>query len=151
MTDFKLDTSGTVDHVMTEGCVETGLELEWDDLSPFAQGYVEELFASWQGVDAEWSGTPCDCDPDNYWTHDRTGQRIAATADWTPLGFRDLAPETRARIIADCEAACIDPHPYDAGSRGEGGSFWSERQDGVWVAFPPLTVQLGDDGKVRFA
>ncbi|MFY8143067.1 MAG: hypothetical protein ACOVMT_04190 [Caulobacter sp.] len=70
--------------------------------------------------------------------------------------FSDLAPETLARIIADCDAFAKQ---YPGWVHRDGGAlFWASRQGGAtrWRAymsegFPPLTVQLGDDGKVRFA
>lgn len=68
-------------------------------------------------------------------------------------GFSDLAPETLARIIADCESArpryVIPGYP---GGPESGRTFWIDRQSPEHIhGFPPLTVQLGDDGKVRFA
>lgn len=67
-----------------------------------------------------------------------------------PPAFYRLARETLARIIEDCALAgpfwCM---PKTA----EGGrNFWAARQNpGKWNntgTFPPLTVSLGDDGKV---
>lgn len=91
----------------------------WSDLSPFTQGYIEELLRS-IGVDR----------------------------------FDALAPETLARIIRDCEQGVDLPfmlgrafNPNEAGGR----CFWADRQAGYYASFQPLTVQLGDDGKVRFA
>lgn len=70
-----------------------------------------------------------------------------------PLGFSDLAPEALARIIADCEAC---PPIYRAewpDMAAAGRRFWLDRQADILsiLSVPPLTVQLGDDGKVRFA
>lgn len=61
--------------------------------------------------------------------------------------FWMLAPETLARIIADCEAFQAKPETVEHGRR-----VWSLRQAGSFGAgFEPQTVQLCDDGKVRFA
>lgn len=68
------------------------------------------------------------------------------------VGFSDLAPETLVRIIADCEAAISQGED----SAQNGAAFWAVRNhpmmpSGEWTRrFPPLTVHLGDDGKVRF-
>jgi len=136
---FQLDTTGTVDadkdqHIALDGQLYIGVG--WGILSPFAQGYVEALFA----------GLP---------------PKERAMTDGATVGiphrFRDLAPETLARIIADCGP---DPQGYlypTSARMGyqytfEGGhKFWTDRQAGVWADFLPLTVTLGDDGKVRFA
>jgi len=69
----------------------------------------------------------------------------------TRLAFDMLAPETLARIIADCEARSARLLSVYCDKRG-GHEFWEARQIGEAPSdFPPLTVQLGDDGKVRFA
>lgn len=123
---FQLDTSGAV--AATEAHDPAGLSLiwHWDDLSPFVQGYVGAVL---RAADVT-PGVP----------HDRY------------VAFSDLAPETLARIIADCEG--LQSRLPRWTERGDAGSvFWSERQDGQWIGygFPPLTIQLGDDGKVKFA
>ena len=94
----------------------------WSDLSPFAQGYVEALM-----------------------TDPTIGHRIYGLG----RAFRYLAPEPLARIIADCEAGNGEggTHP----SAAEGRAFYDARQAAELNRFPPLTVQLCDDGKVRFA
>ena len=121
---YKLDTSGEVDLTFAEGIpAEIAGGHRWSDLSRFTQGYIEALFAS-----------ICP---------DEDGSR-----EMRAPAFSDLAPETLARIIADCEARVsmgwLD-RPED------GRWFWVSRQNGNLNAHPPLTVQLGDDGKVRFA
>jgi len=131
---FQLDTSGYVqcpapDQKPNES---TGCWF-WSDLTPFAQGYVEALFSS-----AEHPGY-LDVEPGN------------CDAGHMQVGFRHLAPETLARVIADCERQSevyTDRNP----DRVDGGVFWSGRQHNVLVGrgFPPLIVTLGDDGKVRF-
>lgn len=122
MTEFTLDTSGAV--MLAPGFI-------WSDLSPFEQGYVEAMFASWKAQ--------CDLDGDDF-----------------DVGFSDLAPETLAAIRKDC-AALVSP-PYVFASDADAGRFcWEWRQRGwrnatggppLREAFPPLTVSLGDDGKV---
>lgn len=99
----------------------------WYSLSPFTQGYVEAVFAS-------------ENDP-------------------AVGGFSDLAPETLARIIADCEEFAVFARKLNqkevtafVSTFHWGATFWNYRQADRWPnAFPPLTVELGDDGKVRFA
>lgn len=92
------------------------------DLSPFAQGYVGEMFA---------------------------GVRFDPPSGL--LGFYDLSPEALALILRDCEAfeQCEMAELRNA---AEGGWFWRTRQSGLSEelrdAFPPLTVFLNDDGKV---
>jgi hypothetical protein len=68
--------------------------------------------------------------------------------------FDALASEALARIIADCEAIQKD-YGLPAGDprhHARGCWFWKNRQVSMWEkeGFPPLTVTLGDDGKVRF-
>lgn len=130
---FQLDASGPValPRPHSEGSTQT----YWSDLSPFAQGYVEALLESFR--------------PDPY-------------KGWAPtfpkrFGFSDLAPETLARIIADCEAFLAFGRKLNQKEASPvptfnwGATFWDYRQRDRWREFPPLTVQLGDDGKVRFA
>lgn len=132
MSEFVLDTSGAVHGVIaSDGDLCANL---WSDLSPFTQGYIEALFAGVVDGSTRLTGN-LDLIPDEW-------------------AFRHLAPETLARIIADCEAFAAgglnDGAAYDVGT---GRQFWEARQKGLWVTIdlPPLTVQLGDDGKVRFA
>lgn len=144
MTDtFKLDTSGTVrvttafvgrdpDSLTRDRPVMVGGPVQWGNLSPFAQGYIEALVAS----------IPNEA---------RTYEGFAARGH-RPIAFRDLAPETLARIIADCERA-----EARIGDGAEWGRyFWTARQGGLYgsdptAKAPPLTVRLGDDGKVYFS
>lgn len=160
---FTLDTSGCVPFNPTFDDLANGLsdQVAWHDLSPFAQGYVEALFAS--GV---WGQTCKHCagngeiitDWDRYLGAPKPGDRgDEGTADCPDcdgkgsrsVAFRDIAPETLARIIADCEA--MQGHGL-AGTVSVGRGAWDARQSSLCVpSFPPLTVTLGDDGKVRFA
>jgi hypothetical protein len=124
---FQLDTTGAVLPVArydskwnAEPC-----GYRWSDLSPFTQGYIEALFAD--GVD--------EVEPGRHFMLDR------------PIAFRDLAPETLARIIADCGLAC-----REGDAHMEGVDYWNRRQAGDYLTTrPPQTLQLCDDGKVRFA
>ena len=122
---FQFDTSGVV-YVLVPGCV-TERPRVWPDLSPFVQGYVEALFAGWKNE----------------------GKTFEAfkTRGYRPLGFRDLAPETLARITEDCELFGSDGFNEAAYGR----AFWADRHLGgfPWSTdFPPQTPYLGDDGKV---
>ena len=129
---FQLDTSGEVGLTIAQGIpAEIAGGHCWSDLSPFTQGYIEALWCAVVELrrDAE--------------------DRIQMNLD--DLGFRHLAPETLERIIADCEARSSNMaaifRDVEAGRK-----FWRDRQiDPDPGYFPPLTVQLGDDGKVRFA
>lgn len=106
---FQLDTSGTV-------TLPTGEVYSWDGSVPgtsalpnLAQGYVEAMFAS------ELAGGAV-----------RRGQAIS-------LGFSDLAPETLARIIADCERFCSD-RAYAAMALHTGAG-WDQSHSYAGVAF----------------
>lgn len=119
MTQFQLDTSGTVDaddgeYIALDGQLYVGVG--WGILLPFMQGYIEAALRS-IGVDR----------------------------------YDALAPETLSRIIADCERLATG-WPQRGKAASSGRKFWADRQGGVYVRnnFPPLTVTLGDDGKVRF-
>lgn len=124
---FQLDTTGAVGPYRSTDLVST-YALSWSDLDAFTQGYVEALFQSVQ-VDA-------------------LGATYAERPSLSPA-FSDLAPETLARIIADCAVSAAQPTTGEP--RGEGAAFWRLRNACDYVGFPPLNVQLGDDGKVRFA
>lgn len=125
-----LDTSGGVGIVTAAPQGGSYCQtVRWPALSPFTQGYIEALFAGCVRADAT-----------------KPAGQMAR-----PYAFYDLAPETLARIIADCEAADMRaPGGFGEGARG-GAAFWRMRQNNQIARFPPLTVQLGDDGKVRFS
>jgi hypothetical protein len=137
---FQLDTTGGVCAPIINGWAQwpggpilnVGEPKRWADLDAFTQGYIEAAFASVMAPDAG----PLYIDPN-------TGTRHCAHV----FRFTDLHPETLATIIADCEAQ------VRSGWRGkieDGRWFWVSRQNGNLDAFPPLTIPLGDDGKVRF-
>ena len=96
MPEFILDTAGvvSVDTRVSEGRVPGTaypfVITAWRDLDDFTQGYIEAMFFT-------------SCDP--------AGQHDEAA--WNPetdcslpsdVTFSDLAPETLARIVADCAA-----------------------------------------------
>lgn len=120
MSDFKIDTSGVV--TIPIGTPQSGEHRAfwaWDDLTPLQQGYVEAAFSAHE-----------------YFVEPAAG----------PLGFRHLAPETLAAMRKDCERfrrQYVLPW-YD------GAEFWSGRQAGEYAPyFPPVTLYLDADGKVR--
>lgn len=158
---FQLDTSGRVECAASFQPIGWAI---WSDLSPFTQGYTEALFAG-----GMWglSCKPCAgngevvTDWDRYLGAPEPGDQGGEGTTDCPtcgghgslsVGFSDLAPETLARIIADCERW---QRLYPKGRSGhEGGAYCWELRQAQHVErpdFPPLTVQLGDDGKVRFA
>lgn len=124
MSNFTLDTSGAVDlappgPLLRPGCIQT----LWPDLSPFEQGYVEAMFAI----------------PRDGWKW-QAGKLVSP-------GFADLAPETLAAIRKDC-ALYIREYAR-SGAVASGTDLWRVRQEGrLGPAFRPLTVTLGDDGRV---
>jgi hypothetical protein len=129
MEAFTLDTSGVVQFRDSHGELMT---LGWNDLSPFAQGYIEALFATPHPRSA--TGTPM-------------GEILSAK-------FSDLAPETLARIIADCARYReADRGPiYGENHKLVGRAFWATRQSQMGLPdFPPLLATLADDGKIYLA
>jgi hypothetical protein len=123
MPEFILDTTGVVDNVMLQGCVESGLTMQWSDLDAFTQGYIEALFFTAEGVDVP-----------GYMTAE-------GDQDARPVGFSDLAPETLESIIADCQAFQRDAsealkvayeRSYDEAQAGR--DFWFTR-NGHGVGF----------------
>ena len=146
MEAFTLDTSGGVLVQNTQHHTES--LVEWDDLSPFEQGYIEALFAS-AGLRFE---TPLDPIDEPYMDEP---------------SFRHLAPETLARIMEDCRkfAGQLQADYTERQLRTMGAEFWAYRNDrrsltgfptqAGWAAlsrrardYPPLTPYLGDDGKI---
>jgi hypothetical protein len=124
---FTLDTSGFV-----EGPPQ-GVRTKrfwWKDLTPFQQGYVEAALRPREGL---------------YYP---LTSRFA--------GFSDLAPETLAAMLKDCASFVnyVDGLGSSALGAREGARFWNGRNsgalgDGAWAAaFPPVTLYLGDDGRV---
>lgn len=130
MAKFTLDTSGAVCAPHKNAAGQTFVSTLWSDLSPFAQGYVEAMFAG--GVSIRGYG----------------GLMRVLQPKAKRVGFSDLAPSTLAAILKDC-AARQAQHAPDITRAIVGRMFWNHRQRGVVGAeFPPLTAYLGDDGKV---
>jgi hypothetical protein len=122
-----LDTSGSVSY-RVHGIVQTKI---WSDLDPFTQGYIEALFASKPLLELPQNGEDNQPAP----------------------GYRHLARETLARIIEDCDRRVTHEDirwASDEAGRNSGRVFWRLQQDNDLSCFPPLTITLGDDGKVRF-
>ncbi len=166
MPQFILDTFGSV-HV--EGNLPDGTPggavVEFVDLDPFTQGYVEALFftESAPGVDREEFAT------DDYQARmeeGSTGGSIPGDA-----AFDDLAPDTLAKIMADCLAYDRDGysatragHDFWLTRNGHGAGFWDRdelKEDGVgadltdlcgWrTAFPNLDAYWADAGGVHLS
>jgi len=142
----------------------------WPDLSPFVQGYIEALFEALgygdsperaearahreRGWVCNWTGGHCPsgCGSPCTYTIDSThcgGGKVVQDYNRRPT-FSDLAPETLARIMEDCErfGAMCEANLWLI----QGNEFWIMRQRGDLTDkdFPPLTLYLSDDGKVRF-
>lgn len=155
---FKLDTSGSVLDIRPYGGVQGRTHIEWSDLTPFAQGYVE---AAMQAL-----GTELRHDPGRYLDGGSNVEYIGEE-----LAFHMLASESLGRIIADCDRylgqTSILPHQV---TPQDGRDFYTLRQtapdylngpamsqtlEGEPVAsvyyFPPQTVTLGADGKVHLS
>lgn len=96
---FTLDTSGAVETGYKPGLPGMHGVTLWRDLDAFTQGYIEALFNTSVG---DLTG--------DEWTAKMDAAKDAGDYDGQPEGlptdtaFSDLAPETLARIIADCAA-----------------------------------------------
>lgn len=105
--------------------------LTWDKLDPFTQGYVEALMKALRNGDLGYL------------------PRAALNND---LAFKNVAPETLARIMEDCarwEGALRKGMRANIGLTAQGGrDFFALRQRGMFNDFPSLTPYLGGDGKV---
>ena len=135
MGEFTFDTSGAVE-VQPMSETEGSIRIRWSDLSPFAQGYIEAAFAS-----ASVPNTP-------NLTH-RGVYMITPNGDRRAVAFSDLAPETLAAMLGDCEAVREGSlAAYKRRTPHAGGLFWETRKRGGLSAFPPITLYLGDDGRI---
>jgi hypothetical protein len=110
----------TAGRVLVQGQAKFPILTEWSDLSPFEQGYINAAMESFCAELAK---------------------------DYKTVCFGCLASETLARIMDDCERYAYE-HPRHASEHG--GMFWMRRQRDEWPTFPPLTVYLGNDGKIYF-
>lgn len=129
---LELDTSGRVHGFAGSGRFPRDYR-EWEDLTPFQQGYVEALFAEVPPALVP-NGDP------------ETGE---SWDEEDPRGFSDLSPEALAMILADCDRQALvytDRTP----DQTDGRIFWSGRQHNVLRSrgFPPLTPYLSDEGRV---
>lgn len=164
MPAFQLDKSGTVEAVKALPITGTTklADLDFCDLSPFAQAYIEALFFTESEGFGEW----CNDGGADFF------------AEWAG-GFSDLAPVTLALIIADCEAfetanaatltaayeaGCDDGSAYTASRaghdfwlnrNGHGAGFWDrglgelgDLLDAAARAVGSVEAYLGGDGKV---
>lgn len=150
MPEFKLNTEGAVIVLLPDMCgFKHSRMLAWADLDAFTQGYIEAMFFTWPEDEGDYIG------------------------GITSPGFADLARETLARIIADCdsfqqqEAANLSAAygvDYDATQAGR--DFWFTRGGhgvGFWDSglgdlgdklshaardYGNLDAYLGDDGHV---
>lgn len=128
-----LDTSGRV--LALPNAPNAAPAYCWSDLSPFAQGYTEAMFAdAGLAVVDQWGEG--EDEQDENWA-----------------GFSDLAPETLATILKDCELWLVgfpgrNPHSDLPDS---GRLFWEIRQSGKRDSFPPLKPYLHDDGTIRLS
>lgn len=166
MGGLSFDTSGAVPANDNPRAI-TASEWRWIDLLPFEQGYIEALFASvpylgtWTCRRCGWSGAEPDTAPTHFATAPGYGLKAPlcppcgqyfAESDFPVWTFSDLAPETLAAIRKDCAAANDGKWLGYRDTAGCGAMFWKERQQGFLNGdgpkFPPLTVSLGDDGKV---
>lgn len=126
---FTLDTSGVVPFdggtlglISWEGVGQRG--------GPFAQGYIEALFASIVSGETRLHGD------------------LSKIPDvWA---FDHLARETLARIIEDCAAYCqINPQPKNADhAKVDGQQLWISHQRGDYAS--PRSASLSAAGKVVF-
>lgn len=117
---FQFDTSGCVYPTgRTDGPFYFG------ELTPFAQGYIEGLFASGPVSDRE---------------------RLSFVEHG--YGFKHLHPEALALVISDCDALTED-YPGIRVAREAGRDFWLARNHPEGLPrWEPLHPFLSDDGRV---
>lgn len=130
---FQLDTSGVVNIENDDATKPRFSVYTWSSLDPFTQGYVEALFASVQ------------TDGGAFILPSASNPEVAFATYFAK--FRDLAPETLARIIEDC-AAYRKSHRRVPNWTADGRHFWEQRASGRLSDFQSLSPYLGDDGRV---
>ncbi len=126
MSIFLLDTSGEIhvpESIGKDGRTR-GRLIQWTDLPPFTQGYIEAAFTS----------LPFPTVPED-------------TSGWR---FSDLAPETLAAMMTDCAKGATFFQSHRRGTT-EGATFWKDRQSGCFKKdyLWPNTLYLAPDGKVH--
>lgn len=126
----QLDTSGAVQATDAVMVALRRKAVRWQDLSPFAQGYVEALFAS-LNVGGSYIG----------YLQTSYGELHRCT-------FRDLAPEALDMILRDCEVLARRVGYMTAADADMGALVWAQRQRGEISDFPPLRISLTEAGKV---
>lgn len=134
MDRFSFDTSGFVEAPSAAFPGKMAF-WQWSDLSPFAQGFVEGLFA----------------DPRLSKSQSEADGRITRV----PPSFSDLSPDALALILRDCASFVNIATGLGIKELGstQGRYFWAGRQNGTlqhaWAAaFPPLRPFLNDEGKI---
>lgn len=166
MPKYQMDKSGQVDEPKWKRppMITVGRSLLWCDLDPFTQAYIEAAF--WTSEAPEVSTEELNA------TEDHNEGSIPGD-----VGFRDLAPETLIKIMADCTAfqdgrawqdfmeACEDVdepqggHDFWLTRNGHGSGFWDRELPAPYggftgtlttaaKAFHKCDLYLGDDGKV---
>jgi hypothetical protein len=134
---FTLDTSGAVATpwaLYREKIAHHALG--WSNLSPFEQGYTRRALEELQAA--------LFADPGNYLDGGEGVEYIGPYAR-----FSDLSPSALERIVRDCgEMVAVLPPALRTEKAGR--DWWRARQAGV-ATLPPLTVSLGDAGKVTLA
>lgn len=175
MAQFQLDTSGRISIAGRRAEPRPSEFTAWEHLDAFTQGYIEALFfTEEEDLRSQKRAHELAADgltPDD----DESDESAAAFESLYPVGFSDLAPETLARIISDCDAfkaATVhiqplmgeDGYPDEAHAghdfwltrNGHGAGFWdgdwpephASELDAAAKAAGSVDAYLGDDGKV---
>ena len=148
---------------------------DWARLDPFTQGYIEA--AMWTLTVSWFECADCNCRPDE-WTEmcpECSGKVREHTDSADHLGLQDIAAETIAKAVEDCEAfQTTYRHALDRASRvsgrdddSHGHDFWLTRNGhgaGFWDRGYPAELSkvltqgsksfgscdwyIGDDGNV---
>jgi hypothetical protein len=144
---FQLDTSGRVPcNDARQPCICHAAT--WDRLLPFHQGYTEAALRDLaQQVAKLPQGRVLGF---RKWPAHLTVDQKRFQLEYEATCFRNLAPATLWRIIADCTEFLTKTEGSFVHSAGDGRSFHRLRQQGLYthIGFPPLTVNLGDDGLI---
>lgn len=103
MPEFILDSAGTV-HDVRAPSIEAvkRVDIDFCDLDAFTRGYIEALF---------FTSECSQVDTEEFLSAEHQADMEAGRADGVlpcDVGFADLAPDSLARIIADCAAFQAD-------------------------------------------